>query len=160
MGRYQKKPGSPPLWETHALAEYGFTDKEAYDILGGYHPLVAFNRMYPSSLRFRLFLEKGHQCVHCGIWADRIIVWQDLRQAAGRCAGEHRDLFATNILTGRPVLITMDHIIPEANGGLKTLENLQPLCEPCNVRKGSRSDEEAKAEAQEIVADLAAALAA
>ena len=31
-----------------------------------------------------------------------------------------------------------DHIVAEARGGPTTLENLQTLCRPCNLRKGAR----------------------
>lgn len=33
--------------------------------------------------------------------------------------------------------ITMDHIRPESRGGRTVLANLQPLCRPCNSRKGT-----------------------
>lgn len=32
-----------------------------------------------------------------------------------------------------------DHIVPESQGGLATLENLQTLCQPCNSWKGTRT---------------------
>lgn len=44
----------------------------------------------------------------------------------------------------------MDHIIPIKPGGKTTIENIQPLCNSCNARKGVnfidyRSDEFIKA---------------
>lgn len=36
-------------------------------------------------------------------------------------------------------ILHVDHIVPRACGGQNVLENLQVLCEPCNVRKGHRA---------------------
>lgn len=46
---------------------------------------------------------------------------------AYRCkkCGDYHDLHA-------------DHIFPESRGGEATLDNLQTLCRPCNVRKGAK----------------------
>ncbi len=32
--------------------------------------------------------------------------------------------------------LTRDHIIPQVVGGRDVIENLQPLCLPCNIKKG------------------------
>lgn len=50
-----------------------------------------------------------------------------LERDAYRCqqCGDHHDLH-------------VDHIFPESRGGEATLDNLQCLCRPCNIRKGAR----------------------
>jgi 5-methylcytosine-specific restriction endonuclease McrA len=39
--------------------------------------------------------------------------------------------------------LTLDHVVPQSRGGGNTWENLVLACVPCNVRKGSRTPEEA-----------------
>jgi len=38
-------------------------------------------------------------------------------------------------------MMTVDHIVPKSKGGLRTLDNLQPMCENCNVKKGNTHEE-------------------
>jgi 5-methylcytosine-specific restriction endonuclease McrA len=42
------------------------------------------------------------------------------------------------VFCGSPEDLTVDHDVPKAKGGTNGLDNLQTLCEPCNVRKGDR----------------------
>lgn len=48
-------------------------------------------------------------------------------RARGKCA-----------VCGRKSKLTRDHIIPLAAGGADDITNIQPLCAPCNSRKGAR----------------------
>lgn len=39
---------------------------------------------------------------------------------------------------GSQRLLQADHIFPESKGGETTMENLQTLCQKCNLKKGSK----------------------
>lgn len=42
-----------------------------------------------------------------------------------------------------PNMATMDHVLPVAQGGAATVENLVAACKPCNARKGNNTPEQA-----------------
>ncbi len=48
-----------------------------------------------------------------------------------------RDMYRC-VICGTHLDLCVDHIFPEAAGGLATLENLQAMCRPCNTRKGAK----------------------
>lgn len=92
------------------------------------------------SMRLRLFKAKGIKCVYCGVEGkyfrkefekhtnniDKTPVW-------------HLNLYAVGF-NNRQILMTKDHIVPVCQGGQATLDNLQPMCAPCNGGvKGSKN---------------------
>ena len=44
---------------------------------------------------------------------------------------------------GSPKDLTFDHVIPRAQGGRTTWENVAAACSPCNLRKGGRTPKQA-----------------
>ena len=91
-------------------------------------------RVRMESLRYQVF-QKAVVCVSCGAVGSVFRLQRndtDKNQPANRA---HFNLYA---LVGDVwVLMTQDHILPRSKGGKDRLENLQPMCAPCNVRKGS-----------------------
>ena len=53
-----------------------------------------------------------------------------------------RDRFACQYC-GVPSDLTFDHVIPRAQGGRTTWENVATACSPCNLRKGGRTPKQA-----------------
>ncbi len=54
--------------------------------------------------------------------------WATLcERASGRCAG-----------CGKRRILTRDHVTPLSLGGSDNISNIQPLCQPCNSRKGTK----------------------
>lgn len=54
-----------------------------------------------------------------------------------------RDSFRCAYCGRGDIMLTVDHIVPKAKGGLDTWENLVCACTNCNNKKGDRSPEEA-----------------
>lgn len=49
----------------------------------------------------------------------------------------HFNLYGINN-SGYEVMMTKDHIIPKARGGEDRMDNYQPMCQHCNVKKADR----------------------
>jgi 5-methylcytosine-specific restriction endonuclease McrA len=81
--------------------------------------------------RFKVFYHKGCTCVTCGIVGTRVIETGQINKR-GFVISFHIDLYTEDLQ-----LITVDHIHPKSKGGGNELENLQPMCENCNSKKGA-----------------------
>lgn len=74
-------------------------------------------------------------------------LWQSIREARKRAGGsftigEWETLCKRYgyrcLACGKRRKLTIDHIVPLSLDGPNTIENVQPLCGPCNGRKGAR----------------------
>ena len=79
--------------------------------------------------RMHCFAFKGVKCVTCENRGDviRLERWGD--------GSLHVDLYDTS--KDEEVLMTIDHILPKSKGGPNHLNNYQPMCGPCNWKKGN-----------------------
>lgn len=80
--------------------------------------------------RLMNFKVNGTTCVTCGLEGTHAIV-----EAPNWSEEFHINLYGADG-SGNEVMLTRDHIHPKSKGGGDGLENSQPMCEPCNVRKG------------------------
>lgn len=83
------------------------------------------NRIYPRK-RYQVFTRDGFTCQRCG-WSPEIPEDYDGSQYL---AGLGSD--------GRSRQLEIDHIMPHSRGGSDEIENLQALCNRCNMSKGAR----------------------
>ncbi len=85
------------------------------------------------SNKFLMFKSKGTSCIACGLEGRFFAV-----ERSNITGSLHVNLYAR--LDNSEVLMTRDHIIPKSKGGLGGLDNSQPLCFPCNQKKGDSID--------------------
>ncbi len=71
-------------------------------------------------LRAELYKRDGFACLHCGTKAVNV---------PDNYTGE-------NTLYTESSWLEVDHIVSRMNGGTNEMENLQTLCQICNLRKG------------------------
>lgn len=89
--------------------------------------------------RLRTFTVKGFECTGegCDRVATKGIIWRDFTMPAdSKQLGLHVDLVCEE--SDGEILMTVDHIFPKSKGGTECIENLQPMCERCNARKGNK----------------------
>lgn len=103
-----------------------------------HHGLEAILANYSRNKRLKVFLHKGLACSYpgCDRVGDRIVYWYDYGwehlEGTVLSRGLHIDVLAGD------VLMTVDHVHPKSQGGTDQLDNLEPMCSPCNQRKADK----------------------
>jgi len=90
-------------------------------------------KKWRSHRRLKVYLEYGTACLFCGLQATHLS-W-DKHLATDK--KPHPNLWHIKA-SGQKIMMTVDHIIPRARGGSNHTDNLMPLCEKCNSKKGTR----------------------
>lgn len=83
---------------------------------------------YQNHKRLKVFFHKGLQCSVPG--CDRVGTRLILNRDNG--GSLHVDIYTDDL-----VLMNVDHRIPKADGGTWDLDNLFPMCQPHNTKKGN-----------------------
>ena len=142
MGQYIRHD-TVELSEMLALIQLNWGARRARAILqNGYEVGV-------SSLRLQTFCiaaagKKGIHYKACGLRAQYFAVESF---AGSLLPSTHANLYGKK--GDVEVLFTQDHVIPRSRGGKDNLNNSQVMCQPCNSRKGSRSDRKFKREVRQ-----------
>lgn len=106
---------------------------EVFDLVGrGRITLATGETVNTSSIRYRLFKEKGITCVTCGLVGQYFALEKDNKETEEIY---HFNLYG--IRAGKEILFTRDHIQPRSKGGKDTMSNLQTMCTTCNCKKGN-----------------------
>lgn len=92
---------------------------------------------------FDLFLSlrgRAIACWSCGCVADR---WINMSHPSSQNAPPVLNLYAMKVHNRAlgilvPVMMTRDHIIPKALGGVDRVANLRPGCTTCNAKRGTK----------------------
>lgn len=87
--------------------------------------------VYPVSLRYMLFYQKGTKCACCGKVGTHFKL----------CGDPNTNRRHFNLYADDGTLMTKDHIIPKSKGGKDNVDNLQTMCTVCNSKKGNQCDE-------------------
>lgn len=82
---------------------------------------------YKNHRRLRVFHEYGFKCYSANCLKEGTY----LIKAMNHSGGIHIDLYTKEF-----ELMTIDHIIPKSKGGTNDIENLRPMCNTCNLKKG------------------------
>jgi hypothetical protein len=89
-------------------------------------------------LRYKVF-ENNIDCYNCGVVGSFFLLQQHKKMNHfTKDNVAHLNLYAEDTLNtndGNLILMTQDHIIPTAKGGINHLNNLKTMCALCNLDK-------------------------
>jgi 5-methylcytosine-specific restriction endonuclease McrA len=88
------------------------------------------------SWRLMCYESKGVTCVECGLTGNLFAVERGWAQNTDKY---HLNLYCLGT-DGHERMMTVDHILPRSKGGGNDMDNLQPMCFSCNVRKGDKHE--------------------
>jgi 5-methylcytosine-specific restriction endonuclease McrA len=90
------------------------------------------------SWRLICYESKGVTCVKCGLTGNLF--------AVERGWAENTDKYHLNLYhfgaNGYERMMTVDHIVPKSKGGQNDINNLQPMCSSCNMKKSDKCEPE------------------
>jgi hypothetical protein len=92
-------------------------------------------------LGYTIFKEKGIDCCCCPTKGAYFALERTPGGGSSPYNQWHFNLYGIDKF-GREVLLTKDHILAKSKGGTDDVENLQPMCMPCNTKKGSMDMDE------------------
>lgn len=109
--------------------------------------LIELNGDFISVNSVRLYTYKIHgvKCKFCGL-EGTFFAKERQKSKTGNPHGKwHLNLYAIDE-NNYEIMITSDHIIPKSKGGSEQIENRQPLCMKCNLKKGNKMSDSALSE--------------
>lgn len=93
-------------------------------------------------LNLKVFHAKGVGCTGpCGCNGQFFRIERSGTKGSSIYNDWHLNLYTID-QRGQEVMMTKDHIRPKSKGGSDEVENLQPMCEICNRKKGSKHMDE------------------
>lgn len=110
----------------YATAVTLHSDNAPLNALG--NPVAAYFIRFSKMAQFT----KNPTCACCGVSGS---VWVTTEPLIG--ANAKRSMAAIGVKNGKIVRLTCDHILPRAMGGTDMVDNIQTMCNDCNVKKAS-----------------------
>lgn len=107
------------------LGKIGNPTSAVHDVLGERFTVNS------SSLRLKAFKHYGTTCVRCGRTGTHFRITPN-------SSPESENQYHLSLFSDDNYLITIDHIVPLSAGGCDNMDNLQPMCQPCNSQLGDK----------------------